>query len=82
MKKLRASALATGLLLVGMSAFADDMPKDQAGHDGMKNDKMMSDCMTKMAAKKDGMTHDQMHAACMTEVKNGMGKDNMDKPKP
>ncbi len=81
MKKLGASSLAAGLLLVGMSAFADDMPKDQMGHDGMKNDKM-NECMAKMTAKKDGMTHEQMHAACMAEMKNGMGKDNMDKSKP
>ena len=78
MKKLGASALAGVLMLVGMSTHADDMPKE---HD-MKNDKMMNDCMAKMAAKKDGMSHDQMHAACMAEMKNGMGKDTMDKPKP
>jgi hypothetical protein len=34
-----------------------------------------------MAAKKDGATHEQMHAACMAEMKNGMGKDDMNKPK-
>jgi pentapeptide MXKDX repeat protein len=79
MKKLGASAFA-GLLLIGMSAFADDKPKDQMGHESMKNDKMMTECMAKMTAKKDGMTHEQMHAACMAEMKS-MGKDNTDKPK-
>jgi hypothetical protein len=41
----------------------------------------MKECMSKMAAKKDGSTHEQMHAACMAEMKNGMGKDDMNKPK-
>ncbi len=82
MKTLGASAFFAGALLVGMVALADDPPKDQSSHDAMQNDKMMNDCMAKMTAKKDGMSHDQMHAACMAEMKNGMGKDHMDKPKP
>jgi len=60
------------------TALADDM----LGQHNMKNDKMMNECMAKMAAKKDGSTHEQMHAACMAEMKNDMGKDNVDKPKP
>jgi pentapeptide MXKDX repeat protein len=76
MKKLGTSLFAAGIMLAGMHAFADEMAKDHMG-----NDKMMKECMSKMAAKKDAATHEQMHAACMAEMKNGMGKDDMTKPK-
>lgn len=70
MKHLYTSLFVAGIMLAGMSAFADDMQKDHMGDDKMMKE-MMKECMSRMAAKKDGSTHDQMHAACMEEMKNG-----------
>lgn len=72
MKRLIASALMAGMMLVGTQAFADDTQKDT-------KHQMMKDCMSRMSAKNDGSTKAQMRAACKTEIKNGMNKDRMGK---
>ncbi len=79
MNKLSASLVAAGIMLSGMHAIADDMPKEH-----MNKEQMMKECMSRMAAKKDGSTKDQMQAMCEAEMKKGMemGKEHHTPPSP
>ena len=69
MKRLIASVLMAGMMLVGTQAFADDTQKDT-------KHQMMKDCMSRMSAKNDGSTKAQMRAACKTEIKNANKDDS------
>lgn len=68
MKKLLATATCTGLMLLGLHAFADDMTKP-TDTSKQAHAQMMKDCMAKEQAKKDGSTKDQMMQACKDQLK-------------
>ena len=73
MKTITSTLFAACLLLVGGTAFADDMmKKDAAVTDGMKKETMAKDPMAKDGMKKDAMTKQPM-------AKDAMGKDEMKK---
>lgn len=70
MKKLLTTAMCTGLMLLGLHAFADDMtkPTDKQAHE-----QMMKDCMAKQEAKHDGSTKEQMKKHCKDEMQAQQG---------
>jgi pentapeptide MXKDX repeat protein len=71
MKKILATAICGGLLLVGGAAFADDMSKDAMA----KHDQMMKDCMARQDS---SMSKDAAMKACKDQM---MKKDQMSKDK-